>query len=472
MNPGTGSKSVASPGSSLENASPPRASGRANTSQTNTSDAINALALALKDPNKGVRDAANRSLIAIGGIDVARAVVPYLKDTAVRNLAAELLYRLGGDAAGAVEPYLRDDDQDVRKMAVDTLGLLRHKDAAAAIVPLLHDPDPNVVTSAVEALGNIGSEAAVPQLIQVYEQEEYTRAVVAEALGKIKGEQATEFLAKSFERAIKDNADPLTLFGIIEALGAIGDEKAFSLLAGHLPSVKGKLRRMMLAAIVWIADKAHLPLDIPGAETEDLIDLLEDSDLRVRLNGVKVLASNPESRITKAFVNSLGTSEFFDVMLFGILESREDAFAIVIEKLEDPECKHKKEIISLIRSIAERTAETSETFGSPPMDGDVARRAFNLVEEQWQGADEETRQSIVEALFVLNGDKTLAMLDTLMNDPDPWLRMRVIELLGTLDDDRLPEFVASYITDEDEMVRQTVEWVLESKGSSFSSLNT
>jgi orotate phosphoribosyltransferase-like protein len=55
------------------------------------------------------------------------------------------------------------------------------------------------------------------------------------------------------------------------------------------------------------------------------------------------------------------------------------------------------------------------------------------------------------------------MLDVLMKDPDPWLRMRVVEVLATQEDVRIPGFVSRYITDEDEMVRQTVEWILESK---------
>jgi HEAT repeat protein len=442
--------------------------------EANTPNAISALAQALKDRNKGVRDAANRSLLAIGGIEVARLVAPFIRDhdIAVRNLAAELLYRLGEHSIFAVEPYLHDSDQDVRKMAVDIIGLLRHKGAAIAIAPMLEDPDPNVVISAAEALGNIGSELAVPHLIQLFEKQDYTRPVVSEALGKIKGEKATEFLSKSFEKEIQTKSDPLTLFGIIEALGSIGDAKAFSLLAGYLPGVKGKLRRMMLAAMVWISDKAQMPLDIPGASTEDLIDLLNDSDLRVRLNAVKVLANYPESRITQAFVDILGSSEYFDVVLFGILESREEGIPIIMEKLRAPGCKQKKELISLVRTIAQRLAQDAETFGAKGVPEKLLQEAFTIVEEQWHSGDEETRHAIVETLFVLDGDRALAVLDTLMNDPDPWLRMRVIELLGTLDDERLPEFVARYITDEDEMVRQTVEWILESKGFSLSSNST
>ena len=163
-------------------------------------------------------------------------------------------------------------------------------------------------------------------------------------------------------------------------------------------------------------------------------------------------------------MQALGSCEYFDVVLFGILESREDALEIVLEKLANPSFVQKKQLISLVRAIVRRSTEDAETFGTAPPSEGLLSRTFTLVENQWHTADEETRQAIVETLFMLNGEKTLVVLDLLMNDPDPWLRVRVIELLATHEDERLPEFIARYITDEDEMVRQTVEWILESKG--------
>jgi HEAT repeat protein len=331
------------------------------------------------------------------------------------------------------------------------------------VISLLSDSDPNVVIAAAEALGNAGNETAVPHLIRLYEAEVYARAIVAEALGKIKGDAATEFLSKSFERAIREKSDSLTLFGIIEALGAIGDEKAFALLGTQLPNLQGELRKMTLAVMVWIADKTGLPSEIPSASVSDLIDLLDDSDLRVRLLGVKALANAPEPEVTKAFVKALGASEYFDVVLFGILETRDDALEIALDKLAHPPSQQKKPLISLVRMIVRRSDGEAGMFGSLRVAEAARRRAFSLIEAQWREADEETRRTIVETLLLLDGERTLVMLDVLMKDPDPWLRMRVVEVLATQEDVRIPGFVSRYITDEDEMVRQTVEWILESK---------
>ncbi len=84
-----------------------------------------------------------------------------------------------------------------------------------------------------------------------------------------------------------------------------------------------------------------------------------------------------------------------------------------------------------MRTIAKHSAENTGCA----IEQEMLDRAFTLVEQQRESAEEEVRAVIVETLFVLNGDRTLVILDTLINDPDPWLRMRVIELLGMLDDD-------------------------------------
>ncbi len=85
---------------------------------------IAALAAALQDGNKGVRDTACRSLLVIGGADGARAVVEYVcsPNIVTRNLATDLLMKIGEPGIPALLPYLKDVDHDVRKAVVDVLG--------------------------------------------------------------------------------------------------------------------------------------------------------------------------------------------------------------------------------------------------------------------------------------------------------------------------------------------------------------
>jgi HEAT repeat protein len=90
-------------------------------------------------------------------------------------------------------------------------------------------------------------------------------------------------------------------------------------------------------------------------------------------------------------------------------------------------------------------------------------RAFDAVAAKWAGADEETRSAIVDALFRLDGDRTVGFLDAITEDPDPWLRMRVIDQVAAIGDRRVASFVKRFTDDEDEMVREAAIAVLQSR---------
>ena len=145
---------------------------------------IAALAAALSDENKGVRDASSHALISMGGANVARAIVEYIADDSIvtRNLAGELLHQMGKESVPALLPYLQDSNHDVRKFAVDLIGLIGWQSVAHYVAPLLHDPDANVVCAASEALGNLRNSEVVPPLIQTYKTHRDAQAAVAEAL--------------------------------------------------------------------------------------------------------------------------------------------------------------------------------------------------------------------------------------------------------------------------------------------------
>ena len=51
-----------------------------------------------------------------------------------------------------------------------------------------------------------------------------------------------------------------------------------------------------------------------------------------------------------------------------------------------------------------------------------------------------------------------------MNDPDPWLRIHVIEVIAAIADARAPEYITRFLQDDDEMVREVAMGTLHSKG--------
>ena len=88
---------------------------------------------------------------------------------------------------------LKDEDEDVRRLAVFALGRISPapKDAVPALIEALKDEDEDVRAGAAYALGKIGPAAkdAVPALKAMMEGDSYTKARrdAVHALQKIQG---------------------------------------------------------------------------------------------------------------------------------------------------------------------------------------------------------------------------------------------------------------------------------------------
>jgi HEAT repeat protein len=429
---------------------------------------IAALAAALKDENKGVRDAASHALLTMGGANVARAIVEYIADENIgtRNLAGELLHQLGGVSVPALLPYMQDGNHDVRKFAVDLVGLIGTESAVQHIIPLLQDPDVNVVTSAVEALGNLRNQEAVSHLVQTYRAEQLARAPVAEALGKLGGPEASEFLLLTFNKAMSDSLfDPVVLCTIIDSLGAVGDEHALIVLQNRIHEVQGKLRHALLHALIRTAERLRGKVNLSADLRNDLLDALNDDDAAIKASAAKALGCFTEIEVTKALMQCFAVSEELDQILYSLLEQRDDALQCAVEFLSDSQSGVKKQAIKLIGKLAMQLIRKVLHHETMRLDEGLLASAFEAVAAEWHSADEETRAAIVDTLFRLDGDRTVGFLDTLMEDPDPWLRMHVIEMLAAVEDRRIPTFVNRFLQDEDEMVREVAMSILQGKTS-------
>jgi HEAT repeat protein len=102
--------------------------------------------------------------------------------------------------------------------------------------------------------------------------------------------------------------------------------------------------------------------------------------------------------------------------------------------------------------------------GGVPEDETIVSSGFDAVARAWDGGDQDARSSIIDAMFRLDGDRAVQFLDTVLEQPDPWLRMHVIEVIAAIADSRAPVYIARFLNDEDEMVRELAENVLRAKG--------
>ncbi len=430
---------------------------------------IAALSNALKDDNKGVRDAAQRSLLNIGNEHVARTVVDYLLDTNIitRNAASEILIKLGTKSINAVLPYLFDADHDVRKFAVDILGFIGDESPSEQLLPLLNDPDPNVVISVVEALGNMKATKAVKDLINTYQQSDEYKAAVVEALGKIGGDEASDFLLQKYcEQILEPSKDPLLTYTLLEALSVVGNKKALSILRQQVGTLKGQLNHLLLHAIIQISKRGN------GAEIdwypykEYLLEALNANEVAIRISAIRALNTIQDNNITRHFLLALGKDETVDSLLQSILPSRSQFLVILVDVMEEGEFILSKSLLLVLQQYIQQLTYARLYTSFLESEAIVLPKLSALLGQQWDSADEEMRPLLIDILFRLDGDHAVEFLSGITEYPDPWLKMQVIELLAPVSDKRAAEFLFRFLNDEDEMVRQMVGSILSMKGYS------
>lgn len=428
---------------------------------------IAALAAALQDANKGVRDTACRSLLVTGGADGARAVVEYFcsPDIVTRNLATDLLVKIGEPGIPALLPYLTDVDHDVRKAVVDVLGLIGPSVPVGPVLALLGDPDPNVVVSAVEALGNLRTPEAVPGLEETYTRCDYARPAVAEALGKTGDPRSRDFVMTHLRHHLAHvEEDPMTLLGLIEAAGGVGDAPALGLLSEGFPRVPRGLQGASLQAIERIASRTGKPLPpLQGVESV-LIGMLNGDDPSSRTSAATLLRNCDGPGAHEAMVNAYGTAPEVDALLAAHLLYRPGTLVLLVRALRSGGGPRSQAQAALLSQLVLTRIKAIMRTGGSGDDEEIVDSAFDAVASAWEGADQDARSSLIDAMFRLDGDRAVQFLDAILEQPDPWLRMHVIEVIAAIADSRAPVYIARFLNDEDEMVRELAQNVLRAKG--------
>ena len=158
----------------------------------------------------------------------------------------------------AVEPLiacLKDENTDVRRMAVQALGQLGDKRAVGPLVACLRDKEGFVRGEAASVLGKLGDQQAAEPLIDCLRDERANvRSTAADALGKLADKRAVKALAvclKDEEATVRRAA--------AGALGKLADKRAVESLVACLKDEEAAVRSAAAAALGNVADKAAVP---------------------------------------------------------------------------------------------------------------------------------------------------------------------------------------------------------------------
>lgn len=213
---------------------------------------VEALIIALKDPDVDIRRKAERTIINIG-IQAAQPLIAALKDDDA-ELRSKVVCALGEiKDSRAVEPLigiLRDKSSGVRQEAIVSLGKIGDRCAVEPLIAMLNDEDERVVDVAadvfwyfkdvravepligslkrqpsariIEALGELGDPRAVEPLVNLL-KDNYYEDNVLRALGKLKDSRAVEpIIAKFYYFLGRSHYSKEA----VRALGQIGDPRA------------------------------------------------------------------------------------------------------------------------------------------------------------------------------------------------------------------------------------------------------
>ncbi len=345
-------------------------------------EAVAGLVLAIEDADLGIRELAADFLTEIKGETASELLCRFLahKDIGTRNLASEILVRIGSEAVPALIGQLGDEDVDVRKFAVDILGLIRDKRAVDPLSQRLWDDCSNVICSAAEALGEIGSSAAVPHLIAACTKIDDVRLQAVEALGKIGEPSALPHLYESLK-----TDDPVVLYSVIDAIGSIGKFESIQHLLPYLDQPDQTISEACLNAIIRVSIRN-------GGRLECELPL--DRFCVFLFDGVR--RGNPE--ITEFTFGRLAAWHGRNVIC---------EMLTIIEYLDDDR----------FRRVADALIEIGPT-------------TVPLIVTKLQGADKETKLRLLELLKQFPTHEITGELLKVVEDQDPEVRQKVAHLLG------------------------------------------
>jgi HEAT repeat protein len=433
----------------------------------NDRNVLAVLSAALEDENRGVEDAVSRTLLSIGGVATARAIVHHIGDENIisRNLAAKLLVQLREASVHALVPYLNDVNKDIRKLAVDILGEIKSKEPIYYLLPLLRDPDQNVIVATIEAIGNIGSREAVKPIFNTFEHYPFARIIAIEALGKIGGDSVREYIEGKYRDAINaGNAEGIYLFALLDALGIVGDADTLEVLLANYEAIKDPLRDVLLHEIVLIIERCNLEYLLDDKMRNDLLHALQNDNHQIQLSAAKGLFQFKDPVVTKGLLLSLGISEEMDCVIIVQMTVRPHVFQIAIQCLEAKVTRGRIQIIMLLGKLAGESVRSYKGFHGYRIDDSELKRAFDITSEGWYEANQEDWEIIADTLFRIDCDRAAVFIQSVMADMDPWSRVHMIERLMTMPTRRALECIARFIEDENEIVREAALIAFQTAG--------
>jgi hypothetical protein len=195
-----------------------------------------------------------------------------------------------------------------------------------------------------------------------------------------------------------------------------------------------------------------------------LLAMLNDTNIAVQISAARILSEINKKEITEKLFLLLGTKEELDEAIFALLEKRDT----ILEDLLAAVCEQRIALnVSTISFVAKAARSLVITkYFDRQLDAlqEWTMKGFEIISSQWHTASDQTREVIVDALFSLDSNRAFEFFLGLAEEADPWSKMQIIELIAKIENPKSADYVARFMNDEDENVRELAAAVLDSKG--------
>jgi len=350
--------------------------------------------------------------------------------------------------AGPLAAATRDDDPEVRRAALFALGQLGLADGArpqkiavSACAEATRDENPYIVADGVEALGKLAADDAAETIVPFLQHpDEQVRVQAAHALFRLR------FVPLWRRQA--DDPPPLPEHAVTALMQALADEAVVvRRAAAHAFSRYGQAEA--LGALVpatrdldeWTRVFAVRAVGRSGRSeaSASLIAALKDASAHVRTEAVNGLAALDSAGLLPSALAADDSLHVRAALARALAGSEGERFLGVLRRLEsDPS---PTVVVAAIESLAESLGEAyAESL------------AGHLTEEKWT-----IRAAAARAARHLESGAG-PMLETVRDDENRAVRLRVFEVLAGLDDGQ--EVLAEGLRADDLAVRGTAVGLL------------
>lgn len=193
-----------------------------------------------------------------------------LKD---RNLSIDIFILLQNHSRPFLEALIKNEDKDVRKVAVELITTLNYKESLPHIIDLLEDKDENVLYSTIEAMGKLATYSEVYLLFELYNKYPQFQNIIVGAISEIGGENTEDFI---FEIFLKTE-DVFSKMSLIQALAKVGEsEQVLFKFVEEIQVAEEELRPIYLKGIYQIANRMNLDFEL----TDELRSIIYQSLLQ------------------------------------------------------------------------------------------------------------------------------------------------------------------------------------------------